>query len=635
MRSDDWTKQFVLSDSRSKGFGTVLYANEMDAVKAIETYNGYIWQSRCLDVRLDQQDPTGAISMANAAAQAAQLQAQQMHQQAMQNMANIMGVNPVNGQLYSANHHSLPHVYHTQPHMASNPGWSASQLQAQAFPQQPGRRNSAVLTAGMASMNIHRPPSRNTLTPPSNAGLNHGPGPLGMPLPGSRPGSTAFGSSSSNASLPPSTEATSPPRSVQHASTSVSPPNSSAGMAKGSSSISPTSARRPPPGNLGPMPPSIFAGMSGSSQLPHPPAAAAAAVAAGYSIETEGALTGSADNANPDTSRYLNPSQQDPSFQSGVENGQTRYQHGAQRSVSPAPVPGGLVNFYAHNNASNGALQSGGPSGQIPGVSYNSHAIHRTTSPAYANRHLFVGNIPFNCQWQDLKDLFRGAGQILRADVSLGPDGRSRGFGTVLFGTPEDAMNAVRLFNGYDFQGRILKVHFDKYAVGGGHAAQPAFYGHSMHSSPDLQHMANSPPMSGPLPPQQPQYPPSLHQLAIHGNHHSFYDDGSSIPGTPIHETILGAHDMSFPSPGFTSPIQQQIPRSLTDVRPHVAPIGSGAPAGSQGQTPDLPPLMIPSQRMGVPAPSPHGMFSPAFAGFGPMSPQQGLPMMTPSSKSI
>lgn len=93
--------------------------------------------------------------------------------------------------------------------------------------------------------------------------------------------------------------------------------------------------------------------------------------------------------------------------------------------------------------------------------------------------------IPFNCQWQDLKDLFRNAGNILRADIAQGQDGRSRGFGTVLYATPEDARNAVGKFNmlkskisslgliyvflkaiydGYEYQGRRLRVYFDKFA---------------------------------------------------------------------------------------------------------------------------------------------------------------------------
>lgn len=100
--------------------------------------------------------------------------------------------------------------------------------------------------------------------------------------------------------------------------------------------------------------------------------------------------------------------------------------------------------------------------------------IHATSHTPYASlpypgRVLFVGNLPFHCQWQDLKDLFRAAGNIQRADVALNADGRSRGFGTVLFASPEDAQTAVRLYHGYEYSGRVLKVHFDRHA----HYGQP------------------------------------------------------------------------------------------------------------------------------------------------------------------
>jgi RNA recognition motif-containing protein len=59
-----------------------------------------------------------------------------------------------------------------------------------------------------------------------------------------------------------------------------------------------------------------------------------------------------------------------------------------------------------------------------------------------------MSQLPFHCQWQDLKDLFRQAGTILRADVAMGQDGRSRGFGMVSFATDQDADRAVKMFNG-------------------------------------------------------------------------------------------------------------------------------------------------------------------------------------------
>ncbi|TFK48998.1 RNA-binding domain-containing protein [Heliocybe sulcata] len=78
---------------------------------------------------------------------------------------------------------------------------------------------------------------------------------------------------------------------------------------------------------------------------------------------------------------------------------------------------------------------------------------------------LFVGNLPYRVRWQDLKDLFRKAGTVLRADVSLGPDNRSRGYGTVLLASAEDAGRAIDMFNGYNWQTRVLEVRLDRLPV--------------------------------------------------------------------------------------------------------------------------------------------------------------------------
>ncbi|KNZ80340.1 hypothetical protein J132_06321 [Termitomyces sp. J132] len=96
------------------------------------------------------------------------------------------------------------------------------------------------------------------------------------------------------------------------------------------------------------------------------------------------------------------------------------------------------------------------------GMEYSA-LLHHNFPLNLSLRSLFVGNLPFHCQWQDLKDLFRRAGTIMRADVALGQDGRSRGFGTVTFATESDAERAVQMFNGYEYNGRTLKVNHDKF----------------------------------------------------------------------------------------------------------------------------------------------------------------------------
>jgi len=62
-----------------------------------------------------------------------------------------------------------------------------------------------------------------------------------------------------------------------------------------------------------------------------------------------------------------------------------------------------------------------------------------------------------------LKDLLQPAGRILRADIALGPDGRSKGWGTAVFATPQEAQNAIDTFDGWEMDGRIIKVRWDKY----------------------------------------------------------------------------------------------------------------------------------------------------------------------------
>jgi RNA recognition motif-containing protein len=55
----------------------------------------------------------------------------------------------------------------------------------------------------------------------------------------------------------------------------------------------------------------------------------------------------------------------------------------------------------------------------------------------------FIFQLPYQAGWQDLKDLFRSAGNIVRADINIGLDGRPKGSGTVVFETAKDAQTAI------------------------------------------------------------------------------------------------------------------------------------------------------------------------------------------------
>jgi RNA recognition motif-containing protein len=85
-------------------------------------------------------------------------------------------------------------------------------------------------------------------------------------------------------------------------------------------------------------------------------------------------------------------------------------------------------------------------------------------SPAEEGCQLFVGNLSWETGWRELKDHFRQCGEVDRAEVAEGNDGRKRGFGLVRFHSAKDAQAAIRKLNGVDFMGRPLDVRVDNKA---------------------------------------------------------------------------------------------------------------------------------------------------------------------------
>ena len=76
---------------------------------------------------------------------------------------------------------------------------------------------------------------------------------------------------------------------------------------------------------------------------------------------------------------------------------------------------------------------------------------------------LFIGGLPFGTSTEALRELFNQVEGVENVTVVTDRDtGQSRGFGFVEMATSEAAEAAVRKFNGYSLDGRVLKVEISK-----------------------------------------------------------------------------------------------------------------------------------------------------------------------------
>lgn len=75
---------------------------------------------------------------------------------------------------------------------------------------------------------------------------------------------------------------------------------------------------------------------------------------------------------------------------------------------------------------------------------------------------LYVGNLSYDVQWQDLKDHFKEIAPVVRADIMAGPDGRSKGCGIIEYQRPEDAVEAYNRLNNTMLKSRQIFVREDR-----------------------------------------------------------------------------------------------------------------------------------------------------------------------------
>jgi RNA recognition motif-containing protein len=106
--------------------------------------------------------------------------------------------------------------------------------------------------------------------------------------------------------------------------------------------------------------------------------------------------------------------------------------------------------------------------------------------PSAVGRQLFVSNLDFDVTWQELKDHFKDfdvqvsscdfatrapavgtercwkwSCNAQRAEVTYDGEGRSKGFGTVRFGTPAEAQRALQMMNHSPLRARLIELRED------------------------------------------------------------------------------------------------------------------------------------------------------------------------------
>lgn len=414
-------------DGRSRGFGSVLMRDAEDARKAKECFDGFEWMGRRLEVTIERGGGGGWGTLSNAAAAAG---------------TNTLGHHMLSGAHYNQSSQEglpIPLTFGASgaqvgskmpPHMVSGleqTDYANHSLQAGAALRSP--QALALQNAKQQQYGLHPNNNRSHSQPQIHHFAGRSPSMVGLERPQMMQhmdSSNGHGQSGSDyLGVPQSMNATSPsgfstgPGASTSTAAALTPPQVQ--QLRSASFSSSTSGRRGSSSNSSVSPP-FYGGQATGSALAVPNAG-----------------SGPAQSPNLPAPPFP-PAAPSPSS-SSLPPGAIPTQH--QLAVLSAQAAQAAV---AAQQAKVVAENGGMPEG------------------SYYGRTLFVGNLSYATQWQDLKDLFRSAGNIVRADIALSPEGRSRGFGTALFGTKDEAARAVRMFHGYDHNGRTLKVHFDRFA---------------------------------------------------------------------------------------------------------------------------------------------------------------------------
>jgi len=142
------------------------------------------------------------------------------------------------------------------------------------------------------------------------------------------------------------------------------------------------------------------------------------------------------------------------------------------KRVKPSDVPNMVGTSWMEKNAKfsneDVNVSIGLEDGTSPAAQQSSNKFKREIGDAktfrqdFRQTRVFVQHIPPGVSWQDLKDHFREAGNVVFASISVDANtGESKGHGIVQFETTTMAQNAIQIMRDFPLNGSVLYVRED------------------------------------------------------------------------------------------------------------------------------------------------------------------------------
>ncbi|XP_065174359.1 myelin expression factor 2-like [Sycon ciliatum] len=127
----------------------------------------------------------------------------------------------------------------------------------------------------------------------------------------------------------------------------------------------------------------------------------------------------------------------------GRSSGSSRDYHGSDRASSRDHGHAGAD--YPYPSSSRSGPSDGGSRSNYPRI--------------------FVRNLDWGMDWQDVEDVFKVIGDVMHVDILREADGRSKGRATVSFRSIDDCYAAIDSLNGSNVRGRPIEVKLDHFTT--------------------------------------------------------------------------------------------------------------------------------------------------------------------------